>query len=350
MKTVLIMRTVFFGFVLFGFVGSANAHHSFGYHFDPDRVVSFSGTVREFRFINPHAHVVVDVRGANGQSETWTCEFRGANGLARTGWRADTFQPGQTVEITGFGARRNPRQCYFDFALLADGTRITHDDPIGSDPFSEGEAVRVATRGDVPNFAGVWGRPAGGGLPGGGRGPAPGMPNRFARVLSGAGQRALEVYDPIVDDPSIQCNPVSLMRLWGTGNPTQITQEGDVFTIHHEWMDAERPVYLGMSEHPEGIADRVLGHSIGRFEGSTLIVDTVAYEPGVLFQFPGLPHSNQLHTVERLTLAEDGRTFQVSWTAEDSEYFTEEISGSSRPLQRLNTTLRPYDCTHPEVD
>ena len=176
------------------------------------------------------------------------------------------------------------------------------------------------------------------------------MPNRFARVLSEPGQRALAAYDPIVDDPSIHCNPVSLTRLWGTGNPTEITQEDDVFTIHHEWMDAIRTVYLGMSEHPEDIADRVLGHSIGSYDGSTLVIDTVAYEPSVLFQFPGLPHSNQLHTVERLTLAEDGQTFEVSWTAEDSEYFTEQIAGRSRPLQRLNTTLRRYDCTHPEVE
>ncbi|MCZ6475197.1 MAG: hypothetical protein O6700_02630, partial [Gammaproteobacteria bacterium] len=75
----------------------------------------------------------------------------------------------------------------------------------------------------------------------------------------------------------------------------------------------------------------------------------VAYEPSVLFQFPGLPTSNQLHTVERLTLSEDGRNFEISWTAEDSEYFTEQLSGNSRPLQRITTTLRPYNCVPMEV-
>ena len=165
MKTVLVMRTVFFGFVLFGFLGTAHAHHSFGYQFDPDKVVTFSGTVQEFRFINPHAQILVDVTGENGQIETWDCEFRGGNGLARTGWTVNTFQPGQAIEITGFAARRNPRGCYFDFAILADGTRITHDDPLGGDPFAEGEAVRASTSDGIPNFAGVWGKARGWGPP-----------------------------------------------------------------------------------------------------------------------------------------------------------------------------------------
>ena len=345
------MKTVLFTLFLFGFLSAAYAHHSFGYHFDGDVVVTIAGTVKEFRFINPHAQVLVDVTDEDGQIETWICEFRGANGLARTGWREDTFLPGQALEITGFGARRSETECYFDYAVMADGARITHDDPLGSDLYAESATAAASTNaasGDIPNFDGVWGMAPGGGRPAG-MGPQPGMPNRFASVLSEAGQRALEAYDPVVDDPSVHCKPPSLTRLWGTGNPTEITQEDETFTIHHEWLDVVRTVYLGLSEHPERITDRVMGHSIGWYEGSTLVIDTVAYEPSVLFQFPGLPTSNQLHTVERLTLSEDGRSFEISWTAEDSEYFTDQLSGTSRPLQRLNTTLRPYNCVPVEV-
>jgi hypothetical protein len=312
--------------------------------------------------------LLVDVTGEDGQLETWTCEFRGANGLARTGWREDTFQPGQALEITGFGARRSATDCYFDYAVLADGARITHDDPLGGDLYADGDssiALSTAAGRDIPNFAGVWGMGPGGGRPagtgpgvwgmgrGGGRpagmGPQPGGPNRFASVLSDAGQVALDAYDPVVDDPSVHCKPPSLTRLWGTGNPTEITQEDGLFTIHHEWLDVVREVHLGLPEHPEGTADRVMGHSIGWYEDSTLVIDTVAYEPSVLFQFPGLPTSNQLHTLEHLTLSEDGQQFEISWTAEDSAYFTEPVSGMSRPLQRLNTTLRPYNCEPMDV-
>lgn len=351
------MKTLLLSLILFGSLSSAYAHHSFGYHFDVDAEVTITGIVKEFKFINPHAQVLVDVTAEDGQVETWVCEFRGANGLARTGWREDTFRPGQAIEITGFAARRREAECYFETAIMADGTRISQDDPLGGDLYAASATAVSSTSaadGDVPNFTGVWGQAPGMGAGmaagmGMGRGPTLGGPNRFEYVLSEAGQRALEAYDPIVDDPSIHCKPPSLTRLWGTGNPTEITQEDGLFTIHHEWLDVERKVYLGLSEHPEGTTDRVMGHSIGWYEGSTLVIDTVAYEPSVLFQFPGLPTSNQLHTVERLTLSEDGRNFEISWTAEDSEYFTEQLSGNSRPLQRLNTTLRPYNCTPMEV-
>ncbi len=354
------MKTMFFSIaVLFGVFSSAHAHHGFGYDFDGEKVVTFSGTVKEFKFINPHARLLVDVTGEGGQIEVWDCEFRGANGLARTGWRENTFQPGQAIEITGYGARRNPTECYFESATLGDGTYIHHDEPLGGDPFTEGAtlvASATVVGNDVPNFAGVWQRGGGappgmgaaGMAPGMGMGPQPGGPNRFAWVLNEAGQAALDAYDPLVDDPSRHCNPVSLARLWGTGNPTEITQTDDVVTIHHEWMDAMRTVYL-MPEHPEGLEDRVLGHSTGWFEDSTLVIDTIAYPEGIFWQLPGLPNSNQLHTVERLTLSEDGKSFGIEWTADDGLYFHDQLTGRSGPMTRRNTTLRPYNCVHPDV-
>ena len=50
-----------FCLLLLGFVGSALAHHSNDYHFDRNVLVTVSGTVRAFRFINPHALILVDV-------------------------------------------------------------------------------------------------------------------------------------------------------------------------------------------------------------------------------------------------------------------------------------------------
>ena len=45
-------------------------------------------------------------------------------------------------------------------------------------------------------------------------------------------------------------------------------------------MDAVREVRLGTREHPAGLGHRVLGHSIGWYEGSTLVIDTVGFEAG----------------------------------------------------------------------
>ena len=47
---------------------------------------------------------------------------------------------------------------------------------------------------------------------------------------------------------------------------------------------------------------------------------------------------------ERLTLNADGQHFDGTWTADDSEYFVEQISGTIRSVERTKTVLQPYDC------
>ncbi|MDG2089081.1 MAG: hypothetical protein P8J68_10140 [Arenicellaceae bacterium] len=202
------------------------------------------------------------------------------------------------------------------------------------------------SEGGNPSLSRTWGsvirENAGGGGP-----PLPGEPNRRAAILSDLGRSALEAYDPITDDPSLQCKPVSIARLWGHGSPMQIQEISDTVLIHHEFMDVQRIVHLDQSEHPQNIADTPLGHSIGRYEGNTLMIDTVGYEAGVLFQFPGLPHSNQLHTVERLTPSDDGQVLEVSWVADDSPYFTEVVTGSLR-RGATSDPVGEYNCVHPD--
>ena len=53
----------------------ALAHHSNDYHFDRNVGVTVSGTVKAFRFINPHSRLLVDVAGEDGSVVTWDCEM-----------------------------------------------------------------------------------------------------------------------------------------------------------------------------------------------------------------------------------------------------------------------------------
>jgi len=330
-----------------GLAASASAHHSNDYHFDRNVGVTVAGTVNSFRFINPHARLLIDVTGEDGQTVTWNCEMAGAIGLARRGWTDDIFQPGEAIVIEGFAARRSDTECYYDTAVLGDGRQIAMSDSFDANTPPRTQSVAV-TAGpsdpDVPNFTRVWRRVAGGGGRGG---PQLGGPNAHAWVLSEAGKQALAEYDPVLDDPALTCSPVSIVRLWGNGDLTEIEQSENLFTIRHEWMDAVREVHLGMQEHPADQPDSVLGHSIGRYEGSTLVIDTVGFTAGVLHQHPGLPHSNQLHTVERLTLGDAGDTFELSYTAEDSLYFTDQLTGR-RSFGASGDTPQKYNCTHLE--
>ena len=319
------------------------AHHSFAYHFDLSKTVTIEGVVKEFRFINPHAILIVYVADENGQTEEWNCAMGAANGLARNGWTKDLFLPGQIITITGPAARRDATGCSYSVGVLADGTRIEAGQPLTAGRGAAGAYVGFAgaVAGGVPGLYRVWQ-----GAPGMGMGgpPGPEESNPHDYLLSEAGHAALAEYDPVTDDPALQCSPVSISRLWGTGSPVLIEQREDVVIIRHEWMDAERTVHLNQTEHSSG-ANAVLGHSIGWYEDSTLVIDTRGYAPGMLHQHPGLPHSDQLHTVERLLLSEDGNLLDVSWSAEDPVYYLESLEGS-RAYEPSTVVPRPYNCTH----
>ena len=286
----------------------------------------------------------MDVTGEDGSVVTWDCEMEAANGLRRRGWTTEVFQPGDEIVIQGFAARRHETECYFDTAELGDGRVIDMDESLG--PSAPARQRSVATPpADVPDFSRVWQRSAGGGA---GSGPRLGAPNRLAQVLNEAGRRALAAYDPVLDDPALTCSPVSIRRLWGNNDLTEIEQTEDRVIIRHEWMDAVREVRLDRDEHPADLEDRVLGHSIGWYEGPTLVIDTVGFEAGMLAQHPGLPHSNRLHVVERLTLGESGDDFELTIVSEDALYYTDEIT-DVRSFQASDQVPQDYNCTHPEL-
>ena len=66
----------------------------------------------------------------------------------------------------------------------------------------------------------------------------------------------------------------------------------------------ERIVHMG-AEHPANLQPSLHGHSIGRWEGETLVIDTIGFEPNGSGVALNVPSSASKHTVERLTLTED---------------------------------------------
>ena len=113
-------------------------------------------------------------------------------------------------------------------------------------------------------------------------------------------------------------------------------------------MDAVREISLTQDQHLGDLEPKVLGHSIGWYEGPTLVIDTIGYEAGMLEQHPGLPHSEKLHTVERLTLNENGESFEITILMEDELYFTDQLT-VSRSFVAANAIPQEYNCTHPEL-
>ena len=76
----------------------AASHHSAAM-FDPDKVVTLNGTVKEFEYTNPHSWLYVVVRDAQGADTLWGFEAEGPSSLMRAGIRHNSLQPGDQVTV-----------------------------------------------------------------------------------------------------------------------------------------------------------------------------------------------------------------------------------------------------------
>jgi Family of unknown function (DUF6152) len=76
----------------------AFAHHSFAM-FDTEHPIEISGTVKEFRFVNPHSVLTVEVKGEDGVAKVWILEGRAPGLLVREGISAKSLKPGDQINV-----------------------------------------------------------------------------------------------------------------------------------------------------------------------------------------------------------------------------------------------------------
>jgi Family of unknown function (DUF6152) len=79
--------------------GPAVAHHSIAM-FDREHPVQLTGVVREFKFVNPHALIVLEVAGKDAQPVIWNLEGDSSNSLNWAGWSSGSLRPGDEVRLT----------------------------------------------------------------------------------------------------------------------------------------------------------------------------------------------------------------------------------------------------------
>lgn len=102
----------------------AGAHHSFA-TFDMGKEIKLSGTVREFRWQNPHVWIYLTVKeGANDQE--WEIEGGSLLGLKREGWTKDSYKPGDKVTISIHPTRDGSHSGSYITGVTADGKTLGH--------------------------------------------------------------------------------------------------------------------------------------------------------------------------------------------------------------------------------
>jgi len=113
---------VVLGLVLLPCAGAASAHHAFSPVYDSKRTETISGVVSEFRFVNPHAMLLVEVKGDTGRKVIWTVEFAGRLNLSEIGWTKDSLKYGERITVTGNPTHVVSHQMAFVKIVKADGT------------------------------------------------------------------------------------------------------------------------------------------------------------------------------------------------------------------------------------
>ena len=322
----------------------AGAHHSFAPHFDSNKPVSISGKITEFEARNPHSYLHVAAVDENGKTQEYVCESHGVTQLTRNGITRQMLKPGTNVRIEGSQSRNDAHRCFFTDVHFADGRALNVNGRTDAQVARPGRARR--------DIFGTWllapmpGRSTSGQQP-------------MMEFLTSAGKAAVAQYNPFKDDPAFRCDPVAVRRVWGApGTPLSITRKSDRVILRHEWMDVQRVVYLNQREHPKGGPRTSLGHSIGRFEGDTLVIETGNYSAGVLNQYveqPGQPtrgllHSAALTSVERLHLDAARQRLVVEITLKDPEFFTRNFDPATLEYGPSSLKLEPFNCSREGVD
>ena len=163
-------------------------------------------------------------------------------------------------------------------------------------------------------------------------------------------------------DPEGYCLPPGGPRMMATPYPMEILQLPDqkrIFMVFEGATHIWREIYMDGRAHPQGDAlnPTYLGHSVGRWEGDTLVVDVVGFNEATWIDYYGHPHTDLLHVVERFSRPDKGtlryeatiddpgaysRPWTVSWTipwtpaGELTEYICQE---NNRYLWNLTDDL-----------
>ena len=163
--------------------------------------------------------------------------------------------------------------------------------------------------------------------------------------LSAQARDAVRNYDYSAELlPENACKAPSVAFYMQAPFPMEIYAGRDLIVFRMEYYDLYRVILMDGREHPPANAPHTLsGHSVGRWEGETLVVDTTHIASGS-FMNNGFDHSDDLHLTERFEASEDGSTLWATQVYEDAATFDGLAARYMAWSKRPGEYVLPYDC------
>jgi Family of unknown function (DUF6152) len=291
---------------------AAHAHHS-GAFYDQGQQITIEGTVARYEWANPHVYVYVEQTAEDGRVIEWEVETLTPGAMRRQGWSPDTLRAGDGIVVIGNPARNVENTSLYP-TLIRRGDSTLYEQMAGFQRLATASAAdeTVAT-----GLDGTWATLL-----------ALDVLMRFAQPnlpLTDAGTAALAGYDYRTMDPEIDCvsNPAPLFMI--EPDIKRVSTRNGLVVIGGGW--SERTIHMDDSTHV-GASPSPQGHSIGRWEGSTLVIDTAHFTDNRTGNaYAGVPSGAMKHLVERLTLDEGGKSLTYSFELTDPEFLAAPVLG-----------------------
>ena len=286
--------------------GAVRAHHSAA-AFDTRAEKTVKGTVTQYRFSNPHIYITMDVKNDDGTTTSMEVEAGAASVLNGLGFTKESLKVGDIVTVVGNPSRKSPNGFLLGKDLhKADGTYVPLN--IASRSAYEARVNVTAT-----SIEGTWFPPFRG------LGAYGGAARKFQ--LTEKAQAAAKA-GTTMETTQKDCIPLGEPMLMFYPVASTIEVQKDRVLLKVDWMDTERVVYLDGRKHPPASQTFLHGHSVGRWEGKALVVETTNFSEHATGLSTSMPSSTQKKLIERFELGADGKTLQYSGTVEDPVYLT----------------------------
>jgi hypothetical protein len=162
---------------------------------------------------------------------------------------------------------------------------------------------------------------------------------KFDSVKSGYGPHAT----PDSEDPILNCYPPGVPRIMLIPFPMQILELRSQVLMIFEYDHFIRQIDMTRQTHPKDLDATWMGDSIGRWEGDTLVIDTVGLNDKTWLDQVGHPHSSALHVVERLRRVNHD-TLQDNVTIDDPSTYTKPWTGQQTFMLRPGWKIKEYVC------
>jgi Family of unknown function (DUF6152) len=101
-----------------------SAHHSFAAEYDENKLITVSGAVSKFEWINPHALLFLDGTDAAGKAGSWKFEMGSPGSLESRGWKKTDLKTGDRITVEGYAAKDGSNVASVRRVKLADGRRL----------------------------------------------------------------------------------------------------------------------------------------------------------------------------------------------------------------------------------